>query len=32
MRDVLGVAAAVDLASGIAKTAEWYCREGWLRP
>jgi nucleoside-diphosphate-sugar epimerase len=32
LRDVLGVAAAVDLASGIAKTAEWYRREGWLRP
>jgi nucleoside-diphosphate-sugar epimerase len=31
MRDVLGVTAAVDLASGIAKTAEWYRREGWLR-
>jgi len=30
MRDVLGVPAAVDLASGIAKTAEWYRREGWL--
>jgi dihydroflavonol-4-reductase len=30
MRDVLGVTAAVDLASGIAKTAEWYRREGWL--
>jgi nucleoside-diphosphate-sugar epimerase len=30
MRDVLGVTAAVDLAGGIAKTAEWYRREGWL--
>jgi nucleoside-diphosphate-sugar epimerase len=30
MRDILGVTAAVDLASGIAKTAEWYRREGWL--
>jgi nucleoside-diphosphate-sugar epimerase len=30
MRDVLGVTAAVDLASGVAKTAEWYRREGWL--
>jgi nucleoside-diphosphate-sugar epimerase len=30
MRDVLGVAAAVDLASGIAKTAEWYRSVGWL--
>jgi nucleoside-diphosphate-sugar epimerase len=30
MRDLLGVTAAVDLASGIAKTAEWYRREGWL--
>jgi len=30
MRDVLGVAAAVDLAGGVRKTAEWYRREGWL--
>ena len=30
MRDVLGVTAAVDLASGITKTAQWYRREGWL--
>ena len=30
MRDVLGVTAAVDLPSGIKKTAEWYRREGWL--
>jgi nucleoside-diphosphate-sugar epimerase len=30
MRDVLGVTAAVDLASGIAKTAEWYRSVGWL--
>ena len=30
IRDVLGVTAAVDLASGIAQTAEWYRREGWL--
>jgi nucleoside-diphosphate-sugar epimerase len=30
MRDVLGVTAAVDLASGIATTAEWYRQEGWL--
>lgn len=31
MRDVLGVTAAVDLATGIAKTAEWYRSVGWLR-
>jgi nucleoside-diphosphate-sugar epimerase len=30
MRDVLGVTAAVDLANGVAKTAEWYRRQGWL--
>jgi dihydroflavonol-4-reductase len=30
MRDVLGVTAAVDLATGIAKTAEWYRTVGWL--
>jgi nucleoside-diphosphate-sugar epimerase len=30
MRDVLGVAAAVDLTSGIRNTADWYRREGWL--
>jgi len=30
MREVLGVTAEVGLASGIAKTAEWYRRAGWL--
>jgi nucleoside-diphosphate-sugar epimerase len=30
MRDVLGVTAAVDLASGVKTTAAWYRREGWL--
>jgi nucleoside-diphosphate-sugar epimerase len=30
MRDALGVTAAVDLASGIAMTAEWYRQQGWL--
>jgi nucleoside-diphosphate-sugar epimerase len=30
MRDVLGVTPAVDLSSGVTKTAEWYRREGWL--
>ena len=30
LRDVLGVTAAVDLETGIANTAAWYRREGWL--
>jgi nucleoside-diphosphate-sugar epimerase len=30
LRDGLGVAAAVDLETGIARTAEWYRKEGWL--
>ena len=30
MRDMLGVTAAMDLSSGIAKTTDWYRKEGWL--
>ncbi len=30
MRDRLGVAASIDLPTGIAKTAEWYREKGWL--
>jgi nucleoside-diphosphate-sugar epimerase len=32
LQDGLGVTASVDLATGIAKTAEWYRREGWITP
>jgi nucleoside-diphosphate-sugar epimerase len=30
IREVLGVTAEVDLASGISKTADWYRSVGWL--
>jgi nucleoside-diphosphate-sugar epimerase len=30
MRDELGVTAAIDLKEGMAKTAEWYRKAGWL--
>jgi nucleoside-diphosphate-sugar epimerase len=30
LRDRLGVTARVDLLEGIARTADWYKREGWL--
>jgi nucleoside-diphosphate-sugar epimerase len=31
MRQLLGVQAEVGLAEGLADTAEWYRREGWIR-
>ena len=31
LRDRLGVVAALDLREGVAQTAEWYRREGWIR-
>ena len=30
LRDRLGVVAAIDLREGLAQTADWYRREGWL--
>lgn len=30
LRERLGVVAAIDLREGLAQTAEWYRREGWL--
>lgn len=32
LHERLGVAAAIDLADGLAETAAWYRDEGWLRP
>lgn len=31
LRERLGVAAAIDLAAGLAETAEWYRDAGWLK-
>jgi nucleoside-diphosphate-sugar epimerase len=31
LRERLGVVAAIDLATGLQETAEWYRREGWLK-
>jgi nucleoside-diphosphate-sugar epimerase len=30
LRDHLGVVARIDLATGLAQTAEWYRAEGWI--
>ena len=30
LRDRLGIVAQIDLREGLARTAEWYKREGWL--
>ena len=32
LHERLGVAAAIDLADGLAETAAWYRDEGWLKP
>ena len=32
LRDRLGIVAQIDLAEGLAQAAEWYRREGWLKP
>ena len=32
LRERLGIVAAVDLREGLAETATWYRREGWIRP
>jgi nucleoside-diphosphate-sugar epimerase len=32
MRDHLGVVAALDLREGVAQTADWYRRAGWIKP
>jgi nucleoside-diphosphate-sugar epimerase len=31
LRERLGVVAAVELGEGLAQTADWYRREGWIR-
>jgi nucleoside-diphosphate-sugar epimerase len=31
MRDELGVVASVGLREGMAQTAEWYRKAGWLK-
>lgn len=32
LRERLGIVAELDLRDGLADTAEWYRREGWIRP
>ena len=32
LRERLGIVATVDLREGLAETATWYRREGWIRP
>ncbi len=32
LRDRLGIVAELDLRAGLADTAAWYRRAGWIRP
>jgi nucleoside-diphosphate-sugar epimerase len=32
LRDRLGIVAELDLRDGLADTAAWYRRQGWIRP
>jgi len=32
LRDRLGIVAEFDLSAGLADTAAWYRRAGWIRP
>jgi hypothetical protein len=32
LRERLGIVAELDLPEGLAQTAAWYRREGWIRP